>query len=220
MKKVIVTWASDWLGLALAKLLVADGVEVVNVSRRKPPIDIHNIQAEFSNSADIKNAILEIEKKHPEFDALVNCVWMVNFHTLDGINFDEITQALQVNVSATAALTSGLIPLIKKNNADIMIVSSTLGFKSYPDQAAYTAWTRAKRGLSHYFRSELKDNASRVISFCPWGMQTRFHEKVTWKKIDNSQYMPVEWVALCMKQLLELPKYMEVSEIVINRKPL
>jgi NAD(P)-dependent dehydrogenase (short-subunit alcohol dehydrogenase family) len=62
------------LGLALAKLLVADGVEVVNVSRRKPPIDIHNIQAEFSNSADIKNAILEIEKKHPEFDALVNCV--------------------------------------------------------------------------------------------------------------------------------------------------
>jgi short-subunit dehydrogenase len=51
---------------------------------------------------------------------------MVNFHKLDGINFDEITQALQVNVSATAALTSGLIPLIKKNDADIVIVSSTL----------------------------------------------------------------------------------------------
>ena len=218
MKKVIITWASDWLGLALAKILVADGIEVVNISRHKPSIDIWHIQAEFENSDDIKNAIVEIKKNHPLFDALINCIGMVKYHKLDAIDFDEISQSLEVNVSATAALTSGLIPLIKKNNADIMIVSSTLGFKSFLDQAAYTAWTRAKRWLAHYFRSELKNDSSRVISFCPWAMQTRLHEKVTWKKTDNSQYMPVEWVALCMKQILELPKYMEVSEIIINRK--
>lgn len=218
MKKVLITGASDWLGLALAKLLIADWVEVVNISRRKPPIDIHHIQCELTDEESIKNVIEQITHNHSEFDAIVNNIWCVYYHPVESIPFNEMTKALQVNIASVASLTSWLIPMIKKNGSDVIIVSATLGFKAFIEQAAYTSWTRWKRWLARYFQLELKDTTSRVISFCPWAFQSRMHEKVTWKVWHSSQYMPVEWVALCMKQILELPKYMEVSEIVINRK--
>lgn len=36
--------------------------------------------------------------------------------------------------------------------------------------------------------------------------------------MDTSGFMDPHEVAKCLKQLLELPKNMEVSEIIINRK--
>jgi NADP-dependent 3-hydroxy acid dehydrogenase YdfG len=59
-----------------------------------------------------------------------------------------------------------------------------------------------------------------VISFCPGGFKTKLFEKATGvdNTQDGSQWMKAEEVARCLKQLLELPKSMEVSEIIINRK--
>jgi 3-oxoacyl-[acyl-carrier protein] reductase len=218
MKKVLITGASDWLWLALARLYQESGVEVINISRKPCPAWCETIPIEMSDGESIAAAIKAIKEKHGTFDALIHCVGAVHYHAADGIPFDDLTYGLQVNVAGMTALTSWMMDCIKQCDADIMIVSSTLGFKSYTDQAAYTAGARGKRWIAHYFQSELKDTPSRVISFCPGGMQTRFHEKITGKPVDNTQYMPVEWVALCMKQILDLPKYMEVSEIVINRK--
>ncbi len=45
------------------------------------------------------------------------------------------------------------------------------------------------------------------------------HEKVTGKTInDPENWMRVEDIAICLAQTLELPKNMEISEIVVNRK--
>ena len=218
MKKVLVTWASDWLWLGFAKLLIDDWIEVVNLSRRKPPIDIYHIETSIDNEESINKAVYEIQKQHSQFDALIHCVGAVSYNPVDQISFQDMAYDLNTNIVWMTTLTSLLIPLIQENEADIMIVWATLWFKAMSQQAWYTAWTWWKRWVARYFQLELKDTPCRVISFCPWGMVTKMHEKVTWMKADPKKFMPVEWIAKCMKQILELPKYMEVSEIVINRK--
>lgn len=218
MKKVLITWASDWLGLALAKLLVADGVEVVNISRRKPPIDITHIQCNFTCEEDVNLSIRLIGSSFSDFDTLIHCAWITQFHSDNEINYADMQKIFATNVIGISVLTSWLIDLIKRNGSDLLFTASTIGFKSVKEQAAYGSTKRAIRSMAKYFQDELKNATSRVVSFCPWGLQTNFYEKFETGRVDTSQYMPVEWVALCMKQILELPKYMEVSEIVINRK--
>ena len=99
------------------------------------------------------------------------------------------------------------------------LISSSIGFKGYVDQAVYGASKWAMRGFSANLQAELKDYPCRVISFCPGGFKTKLFEKAT--GVDNTnegEWMSAKDVAICLKQLLDLPKNMEVSEIIINRK--
>lgn len=109
--------------------------------------------------------------------------------------------------------------LIKKNGADVVNVGSTVGTKAYPDQAAYSASKWGIRGLTQNLVLELKGTKSRVIQFNPGGFKSSFVQKFTKEEnVDFSGYMEPIHLAKTMYFILDLPKSVEVSEILINRK--
>ncbi len=136
----------------------------------------------------------------------------------DKIEFEELEKLFRVNVFAPIQLISWLFNEIKDNEADIVNVSSTVGFKAYEKQCAYWASKWAVRWVNENFRLEFKWTKTRVIWFNPWWFQSRIFEKATGIKTKLSAYMKAEDVAKVLIQTLELPKNMEVSEIIINRK--
>lgn len=218
--KVIITGASDGLGYELAKLFLTDGHEVVNISRSKPDIKVEHISADFTDPESIKVAVNEIKKKHPDFNILVNNAGMIKTHSLDAIDYNEVQEVLQVNTIAPAVLTSGLIPLIKKNKADIVNIGSTIAFKAYPEQAAYVMSKWGMRGFTNYLQVELQGPDIRVIGFYPGGMATKFFEKNLGQEVKGKKYMNPKSMAEVIYQVIKLPKNMEVSEIIVNRKSL
>lgn len=218
MKKYLITWSSDGLWKNLAEQLVADGHEVIWCSRSPSSTCTYDYIIDFSDEGQVIESIAYIQKNHSDVDGVIHCVGKMYFDEVDEISFSKMQECMQSNVIWITTFTSWIIDLLIQNEADIVFVSSTVWLKSYTKQWLYTASKRAERWIAKYFQTELKDTWCRVVSFCPWGMQTKFHEKITGATIDESKYMPVEWVAQCLKQILYLPKYMEVSEIVINRK--
>ena len=64
----------------------------------------------------------------------------------------------------------------------------------------------------------MKKTNSRVIQFNPGGMNTNFFDKFSKNLVDASDFMKPADVAAVMLYTLKLPKQLEVSEIVINRK--
>ena len=117
-------------------------------------------------------------------------------------------------------LTSGLLPRIKKDTADVVNVVSTAGLQGSKHHAAYVSSKYAERGYTDSLRDELKDTLSRVIGFYPGGISTGLFVKDTDDDItkDGSYWMEPAELAKCIKQLLDLPKGIEVSEITLNRK--
>lgn len=95
-----------------------------------------------------------------------------------------------------------------------------MSFKAYENQTAYTSSKWAIRGLTEALRVELKKNDCRVIGFYPGGLKSRFVEKATGVKADMNPYMNTKHIAQIMLNILNLPKDIEVSEIIINRKSL
>ncbi len=93
--------------------------------------------------------------------------------------------------------------------------AATIGRKNSPLYAA-SKW--AERGYTKSLQEELADTRCRVISFCPGGIQTKMFEKYLGTDITKDSWMQPEDIAMFIKQILDLPKNMEVSEVVINRK--
>jgi len=217
---IIITGASDGLGLQLAKLYQADKKTVVNISRRKSAAADINILCDLQKGKEIKKTTKKILGIDEPLEALINCAGVFSGQPLGEITEEEIDRAFATNVKPAILLVSQLIEKIKKDGADIVNVSSSVGLKGYVGQAVYSVSKWAMRGFSVNLQAELKGMPSRVISFCPGGFKTKLFEKAT--GIDNtkegSEWMKAEDVALALKQTLDLPKKMEISEIVISRK--
>jgi short-subunit dehydrogenase len=217
---IIITGASDGLGLQLAKLYKESGKTVINISRRKSEFASTDIICDLQKGSDIKKTVEQVVAMDEPLEALINCAGVLSIQPLGKITEEEIDKVMSTNVKAAILLVSGLIEKIKKDGADIVNVSSSVGLKGYADQAAYGASKWAMRGFSVNLQTELKGTPSRVISFCPGGFKSKIFEKAT--GIDNtkdgSKWMEAEKVALALKQTLDLPKNMEVTEIIINRK--
>jgi short-subunit dehydrogenase len=219
MKRVIITGASNGLGLELAKSFIKKGFEVVGLSRTAPKdVKIKHIKVDLTNNEDIDNAVSEIKNKYSNFKYLINCAGILNIRKTNDLKIDEIERLFKINVFAPMILSSELMDIIIKNESDIVNVGSSSAFKAIEGQSVYSSSKWAIRGFTKNLQLELKKTKSRAINFNPAGFKSGLFERSTGGKQDLSSYMDVEDVASLLITTLELPKNMEVSEILINRK--
>ena len=217
---IVVTGASDGLGLQLARLYQETGKKVVNISRSESIYADLNILYSLREDPEIEKAANEVANLDEPIEAIIFCAGVLSVQTLGEITEDEIKRLMSTNVKSQILLTSKLVDRIKKDKTDIVCVSSTVGTKGYVDQAVYGASKWAVRGFAANLQAEFKDLPNRVISFCPGGFKTKLFEKATGddNTLNEGEWMRPEDVALFVKQILDLPKNMEVSEVIINRK--
>lgn len=216
---IVVTGASDGLGLQLARLYKSSGKRVVNISRRVSDYSDDNVITDLSSEGSITSAVETILQIDDPIEALINCAGVMSLEPLNKVTGNELDRVFGVNIKGPILLVSGLTDRLKRDGTDIVNVSSTVGLKSYVDQAAYGASKWAMRGFSNNLQLELKDT-NRVISFCVGGFKSDIAKKIHGKDLsDPENWMDPEDIAAFMKQILDLPKNMEVTEIIINRRP-
>ncbi len=218
---ILITGASDGLGLAIAKLLLSKGKKVASLSRTQPPeSEIDWIKTDLMSDESILKTVTQLTQQPEPIEALINCAAVTSYEDLNALTPSELDRMFQTNVTAPMLLTSKLLERLKKDGADIVNVGATIALKSgYAQQSVYSTTKWALRGFTQNLADELKPTRCRVISFILGGFNSRMHEKVTGKAItDPENWMKVEDIATCLVQLLELPKNVEVSEIILNRK--
>lgn len=219
---IAITGASDGLGLELAKLYKKAGKEVVNVSRSGCKVADYNIACDLSNTNAIQTAVSEIINLNKPLELLINNAGVHSEQPIGEITTDQIDKLMAINVRATIMITSGLAEKIKSDEADVLIVVSTAATKGNPAHATYAASKWAQLGYGKSLQNELKKTRSRVINFCPGGMKTKFFEKDSGNDSteDGDYWMDPADIAKLIKQLVDLPKGIEVSDIIVNRKTL
>ncbi|MFZ1522623.1 MAG: SDR family oxidoreductase [Candidatus Saccharimonadales bacterium] len=215
----IITGASDGLGKQLALSLIKDGKAVVCLSRSKPDYDgVEWIQTDLTDRKSLDDASAKLNYDKRKISALINNAGVMSAKKFDQPDLEDITNMMDVNISGHIYLTSKLGVKLNSDESDIVNISSTVGTKGVKDQQAYTASKWAVRGFSESLREQFKDTKLRVISFCTGGMNNSMGEKVGIPMLDPQNWMNPKDVAEFLKAILYLPKSMEVSEVVINRK--
>lgn len=216
---VIITGASDGLGSELARVLVGQGQRVISLSRQSAQNATSTITTDLTETASIEETAEQILADDEPITALVNCAGVLSFESLEGLSAQEVQRVFAVNVTGPMLLVSRLAERLRRDQSDIINVASTVGTKAYKDQAAYGSSKWAMRGFSQNLQVEFADSAVRVISFCVGGFRSNIAKKVTGQSLpDPENWMDPADVAVFMSNILALPKNMEVSEIIINRK--
>lgn len=217
---IVITGASDGLGKALAKLYKEAGIQVVNISRRECVYADVNVLYDLSDEGGVLASAETTQKLEGVIDTFVNCAGVLSLEHLGELTWSEIDRVMRINVHAPIQLTSLLIERFKQDGTDIVNIASTAAINTYKGQPVYDASKHALRGFTNDVRLELENYTNRVIGVYPGMFDSEISQKIPGLKIGKSRHpvIPVDSLALLIKTSLDMPKVMEVADIVINRK--
>ena len=216
-KKALITGASGGLGNAIAAALLKKGFSVINISRNPGGVDCINIPTDLTSNASITRSLGRIRKNHADASLLVLCAGVLHWHAAGKNPAALVDNDIAVNLAGMIKITDGTLPIIKKNRGDIVIIGSTSSFNTPPGSSVYCA---AKHGVLGYIKAlqaECRNEDLRILGIHPGGFKSGFHRKAK-TKINHSTLMDPEELARLIVSLITLPRNMEVSEIIINRK--
>jgi NADP-dependent 3-hydroxy acid dehydrogenase YdfG len=216
---IIITGASDGLGLATAKLLTSEGKNCVCLSRSKPPIDIAHISTDLSSADSVNSAIRQILTMDQPIEALINSAGIEDLQEIDNLSYDRIDEVFRVNLIGAMQLVSGLLDKMRKDGSDIINIASTVGLKQAVGHTSYIVSKAAMIAFTDQLHAELKGGNNRVVNFVPGGMANNMVKKITGQDLANpSEWMDPDEIAKIIKFILDTPKNIEISKIVINRR--
>lgn len=214
---IVITGASDGVGHEIAKLYKQAGTMVVNISRRECPVADHNFLYDLSEGKNIQAAAKDVKGLEQTIEAIINSVGVYTEEEFGDITEAEINRTMSTNVKGPMLLVSELIGRIKSDGADVLNIVSKAGMIGSAHNPVYAASKWAERGFTLSLQEQLKQTPCRVISFCPGGIKTDIFDKAD-SDVNTDNWMDPAAIALLVKQILDLPKNIEVGEILINRK--
>lgn len=169
MKQVIITGASAGIGTETARLLLADGWQVTNVSRRACPLDeVSNISCDLSDPAAIDQALPELQQRvqAAERTLLIHNASLLRNDRADATPASDFAEVLQINLGAANALNQALLPHLQSGSA-VIYLGSTLSEKAVANSYSYVT---SKHGTIGMMRATCQDLAGRGIHtacICP-----------------------------------------------------
>jgi len=179
-KVAVITGGNSGIGLATAKRFVADGAYVFITGRRKDELaaavaeigrNVTPVQGDVSNLADLDRLFATVKDLKGRIDIL-----FANAGVADPSPLGEISEALfdrmfGINVKGTLFTVQKALPLLR-DGASIILTSSIVGSKGFPNRSVYSATKAALRSFARTWTTDLKGRKIRVNVVSPGAVDT------------------------------------------------
>ncbi len=187
-KTILVTGATDGIGLETAKLLVAQGHTVLLHGRNPAKLEtvaqtlarnsntVESYGADLSRMADVEALAKAVMKNHTTLDVLINNAGVYN--TSDPITGDGLDVRFVVNAIAPYLLTQRLMPLMDTSGRVINLSSaaqSPVSLEALAGRvqlpAAFAAYAQSKLALTMWSHAlGVKPDGPGIIAVNPGSM--------------------------------------------------
>ena len=177
-KKAIVTGGTSGLGLACARRLRADDVEVITVDIASDP----DIRVDVSDWTSVES----MAKKVGAVDILVNSAGIQGpFAPMWETSNEQWDQTLAVNLNGTFYTCKAFVPgMIHKGWGRIVNIASIAGKEGNPKLSAYSTSKAAVIGLTKSLGKELATYDIAVNAITPAAAKTAIFDQMTQQHID------------------------------------
>ncbi|MCB0192864.1 MAG: SDR family NAD(P)-dependent oxidoreductase [Anaerolineae bacterium] len=204
MDTILITGATDGLGLALAHYYRPTAKRLILVGRRAfqdvpltefDPNTYCRIDLAQANGAEVIDNWLEARNiRH--LDLLIHNAGTGYYGAIDQQSWADIEQLVAVNLWAPIALTRQLLPCLQKRRGKVVFISSVAAMLPAPDYAVYGATKAALDGFARSLRVELKGSID-IQVIHPGAARTGMHAKsgISRETMDWERFPPTEKVA-------------------------
>jgi short-subunit dehydrogenase len=183
MKRIFITGASSGIGLAIAKLLVAQGHEVWGTSRnleRIPKLPRwHAVRLDLADPLSVEEAFNAALAEAGYFDVLINNAGAGHFGAAELVPMETITSQFQILVFGQIQLMQLALRHMQGRGEGLIInVTSLASRLPVPFMAAYNAAKAALASFTMSIQLELGNSRVHVVDLQPADISTEFNQSV------------------------------------------
>ncbi|WCE02625.1 SDR family oxidoreductase [Pseudoxanthomonas sp. JBR18] len=232
-KTVVITGASSGIGEATARVLAAQGANVVLGARRADRLQqlVESITEsggsarwraiDVTELADVEALVALAKAEFGAVDVVVNNAGVMPLSRLDARKVDEWNRMIDVNIRGVLhGIAAGLPVMQAQGSGQFINVSSIGGHLVYPTSAVYSATKFAVLAISDGLRQEHTDLRVTVIS--PGVTSSELGHDIS--DADARRYMddfralaiPAEAIANAIAYAIGQPDAVDVSEIIVR----
>lgn len=189
-KTVLITGASNGIGLELAKIHAEKGHDLVIVARSEDKLNALKQQLENAYSVNVEVIAKDLslpesaqqvfnytQAKELQIDTLINNAGFGGHGKFAERELVDEQSMMQVNMVTLTNLTHLYLQgMVERNYGQILNVSSTASFMPGPLQAVYYATKAYVTSFSQAIAEEVKDHNISVTALCPGAVNTGFVE--------------------------------------------
>ncbi|QUT04528.1 SDR family oxidoreductase [Sphingobium phenoxybenzoativorans] len=179
-RNVVITGAAGGIGLATAKLFLAEGANLLLVDRE--PIERPDlpdatdsrwitVQADLSIMSELDKITDAARKAWDRIDVYFACAGLIKIAPLGGITEEVYDRHMAVNLKAVVFGVQNILPMMNEG-ASIVLMSSCMADMGAPGYSPYGATKAAVRSLARNWSLDLSDRKIRVNALMPGGIQT------------------------------------------------
>src|SRR5438876_1466672 len=193
MKHIFITGASSGIGLAIAKLLVAEGHEVWGTSRNLERIPImprwHAVRLDLTDRLSIEEAFNAALEEAGYFDVVINNAGAGHFNAAEFLPMETIASQFQILVFGQIQLIQLALRHMQARGEGLIINVTSLASR-LPVQfmAAYNAAKAALASFTMAIQLELGNSRVHVVDLQPADIRTEFNQGVMKSTEANPRY--------------------------------
>jgi short-subunit dehydrogenase len=180
----LVTGASSGIGAELAKVLSADGYEVILVARRAERM--RELASQLRGTAHVLACDLvseagslaeKVAALGLQVDVLVNNAGFGTHGRFAELDATREIEEVRLNCEALVTLTHAFLPgMLERRRGGVITVASTAGMQPLPYEVVYSATKAFARTFSDALATELRGSGVTALCVNPGPVRTEFQQ--------------------------------------------
>ncbi|WP_022867838.1 SDR family oxidoreductase [Schaalia vaccimaxillae] len=222
----LVTGGSRGLGRAIVDQLSRDFHVVIG---GRSAASVHEVAAtlphasalvaDLTDGKDIERAVASmLEDTSGRLDLLVHNAGVCHLDHADGFDRNHWIDSLSLNVVGVAQLTSLLLPALRAQHGQIIMINSGAGLRGFSGTASYCASKFALTGYTQVLREEERGRV-RVTSIHPGRIDTDMQKSMhvaMGRDYDADAHLNVSDVARTVRLTVDLPADANIDELSVR----
>jgi NAD(P)-dependent dehydrogenase (short-subunit alcohol dehydrogenase family) len=192
---VVITGASQGVGLATSELLAKNGFIVYGTSRNPKKVshlesdNLHFIYTDLVDEKSVNSSIKMILKNEGHIDILINNAGYALVGPVESLSPEQIQDQLEINFLAPIRFIQAVIPIMRRKNSGHIINISSINAVNTPSFGSlYASSKAALESLSESLYIELNPFNINVSIIEPGFLSTHFSQLVGEKEIFGNPY--------------------------------
>jgi NAD(P)-dependent dehydrogenase (short-subunit alcohol dehydrogenase family) len=179
-KTALITGGNSGIGLATAKLFIAEGARVAITGRNRATLDAAlaelgpnaiALQADATDVAATEQAVAQAAKAFGKLDIVFANAGIPGRTPVGGSKLDVFEQVLRTNITGVFFTVQAAAPHLQ-DGGSVILTGSVMSEMGSPGSAAYAASKAGIRGMSRVLASEFAPRGIRVNVVSPGATRT------------------------------------------------